>query len=103
MKRAAFEQFCARYRRILASAFPDTEGWSQNVHNWYRFSKDRSEHDCADALLSAERDWWHTIEDRIDRWYDQAEHRNHLMLGFRPIWCAECQQAKRRKTSRRAA
>lgn len=89
LKTRAFQQYSARYKRILASAFPETGGCALYVHNWYRCSPRSPEHSCAEALLSAEWDWWHKIEARLTRWYQQAEHRRHAHQ-FRAAWCPIC-------------
>jgi hypothetical protein len=95
IRRNAFAQFSERYRRILRSAFPDTGGISLYVHNWYRCSREDSpEHRTAEALLSAEWDWWHKIEARLNRWSVQAEHRSHASGDY--LWCDLCQSGKRR-------
>ena len=92
LKRQAYRQHSARWDRIRKSAYPETGGVSLYIHNWIACS-DRPDADLA-GIIADSGEWasWHRIEDRLTRWYNQAEHRSHAGK-FSPLWCAFCQNA----------
>lgn len=92
LKRNAFALHSARWHRIRQHAYPETGGIGIYIHNWYACSRSlpANQVNIADIIAnSGEWDSWHRIEARIDRWYDQAEHRRHNAT-FAPLWCWFC-------------
>jgi hypothetical protein len=92
LRTACSKQAQASPRRIVAAAFPDTDGALWAVHNWYRCAKSGTpEGRVAEALCASEWDRVHRVQARIDKWRQQVEHRNHTRISSRPSWCALCQ------------
>jgi hypothetical protein len=42
------------------------------------------------------------VEAIFRKLYDEAEHREHVARGFRPLWCRCCQEKKAKKKARTA-
>ncbi len=77
-------------RRVYARYYPDTGGSEHLIHNWYRCSRDAHVSEMAGALIDHVWRRWRRIDERYERLYDRAEHKDHDGR-FKPLWCEYCQ------------
>ena len=94
MKQNAYRQHSERWARIRRAAYPETGGTGLFIHNWYACSRDAADMPELASIIANSGEWasWHRIEDRLQRWFDASEHRDHVRKSFTPLWCNHCQQ-----------
>jgi hypothetical protein len=77
----------------IRSAYPDTAGNENLMHNWYICHKDEAISAPAVALRDGMYSRWNKVKAWFAREYDRAQHEAHIAeerVGAY-LWCERCQ------------
>lgn len=93
-KQRLWRAYCQWAERVRRAFFPDTNGVSLYMHNWYRCGSDKKLAALADWVDASTYARQQRLSDKLEVRGERNDHLLNHGPHFEPMWCDYCQGRK---------